>query len=281
MSLNMDPLVLASTTSISPLPPEDRTGIIAMSLIGFASFLSCALLFLYITYRLLKSRWGSPAPDPREESDQAALAHRHEFIPDLPPSASRRQLSSDLKKHRQQESEAEQLRLAEEAAAAGAGRSRSSSNSSLTLIHNLLMADMVQAFAFVFGFSWWHRDGIFVESPTCGAQAFFINLGSVSISLFLISISLNTLLIIVWGYRLSRLAVRSMMAFNWIVSFVLALYVYINVHLSRSYPDQTTSSPLCSVPVTRRVAITTDIKHRRMCPMERFLLCTSLSLSLS
>lgn len=47
-------------------------------------------------------------------------------------------------------------------------------------------------------------------------------IGSVSISVFLIAISINTLLTIVWGLKLSRLVVRYVVIFNWLFSFALA-----------------------------------------------------------
>lgn len=63
------------------------------------------------------------------------------------------------------------------------------------------------------------------------AESFLIMVGSVSISLFLIAITINTFLTIVWGFKLSRFAIRSVVAINWIFSFALA-FAGLGVHMS-------------------------------------------------
>lgn len=54
--------------------------------------------------------------------------------------------------------------------------------------------------------------------------------GSVAISVFLIGISINTFLTIVWGLKFSKFAVRSFVAINWIFSFALA-FVGVGVNM--------------------------------------------------
>lgn len=217
MTSEAEIVLLAGGGTLSPLPPSVKSIIIAMGLLGFASFVSCGLLFLYITYRVLKPRWAHEPPSPDDQYP------RDEYIPDLPVSASRRQLSSEmLKKHRRQQAEAGGSGRGGRHGSGGA-KAEPSSNSSLFLIHNLLMADMLQALAHTLALAWWRLNGIVVESPSCGAQGFFINLGAVSISLFLIAISINTLLLIVWGYRLPRRAVQGIAAVSWFASFAMAL----------------------------------------------------------
>lgn len=55
--------------------------------------------------------------------------------------------------------------------------------------------------------------------------------GSVSISVFLIAITINTFLTIVWGVKLSRFAVKSIVVFNWTFSFALA-FAGLGINLS-------------------------------------------------
>lgn len=70
------------------------------------------------------------------------------------------------------------------------------------------------------------------------AESFLVMVGSVSISVFLIAISINTFLTIVWGFKLSRTAVRSLVAFNWFFSFSLA-FAGLGVNLgTRDHRDE-------------------------------------------
>lgn len=240
-------MVLATTDTISPMPPMLRNGVIAIAVLSLLSFLSCAVLFLYITYRVFKPRWqqrrgiagGTTAHHldlPGSAADDVDDRRHEDFVTELSLSASKRQLHhADMKKpaaearwHRPSSSSPQ----AREGGGVGsgpggrgvaAGVERPASNPFLTLIHNLLIADIIQSFALMLDMVWWAHDGIFVGSSTCAAQAFFVDLGALSISVFLIGISLNTYLTIVWGVKLSRLAVRSMVIFNWVFSFTLAL----------------------------------------------------------
>lgn len=213
----MDIVILASSGTLSPLPAQMKGGVIVMGLFGCFSLLSCAILFLYITYRLLKPRWS--ADDEGQSFDLG-----RDYISELTIGANRRPTHASMRKLPSRDSEARASEVAR----------RPESNSFLTLIHNLLMADIVQALAFTLSLSWWQHDGIFVPSATCTAQSFFITLGSVSISAFLVGISLNTLFTVVWGFKLSRLAVRCLVVFNWLFSFTLAVA---GLGVSRSMPD--------------------------------------------
>lgn len=208
-------MVLATTDTLSPIPPVLKGGVIAIAILGLLSFLSCTTLFLYITYRIFKPQWQRTKTEPPAEVDR-----RHEeFVADLTLTASNRKLNTEMKK-------TAETRWHPSPQACEAEREvveRPPSNPFLTLIHNLLIADIIQSFGMVLDVVWWASDGIFVATSTCVAQAFFINLGALSVSVFLIGIALNTYLTIVWGVKLSRLAVRSMVIFNWVFSFTLAL----------------------------------------------------------
>lgn len=215
MSSELDLLLLAGVGSLSPLPLPLEQGVISMGLLGLFSLISCGLLFSYITYRVIEPR--------RSPDDGLILELRDEAVdmPDLSRGANQRHLSYDMARMSNMSKSAlpsSEARLREEEAA-----KRPESNSFLTLIHNLLIADMFQSFAFVLSLNWWRYDGILVPSSTCAAQAFFISLGGVSISTFVMGISLNTYLTIVWGLKLSRRAVLSVVAIGWLFSFVLAL----------------------------------------------------------
>lgn len=201
---------LADVGTLTPLPSVVKKGIIATSIFGLLSFISCALLFIYITYKILRFQWAND--DETRSNERQSLQPRMGGYPlDLALSGASR--PSDVRKNQAQE-------IRTEAAGFDAPK-QVESHSFLTLIHNILMADMVQSVAFMLSTSWWRKNGIFVPSPTCTAQAFFIGLGSNSICFFLISISLNTFCTIVWGYKFSTLVTRIIVVVCWALSFAL------------------------------------------------------------
>lgn len=204
---------LADVGTLSPLPLVVKRGIVATSIFGLLSFISCALLFIYITYKLLRAQWAGD--DDARSNDRQFLQPRTPGYP-LDPvltgaSASR---PSDVRKPQTQEIRSE-ARVFDDP-------KRSESHSFLTLIHNILMADMVQAASFMLSATWWRKDGIFVPSPTCTAQAFTIALGSNSICFFLIAISMNTFFTIVWGYKFSAFITRVIVVVCWTLALALA-----------------------------------------------------------
>lgn len=155
MASSQDVQVLAGDGTLSPLPRGVKKGIIATGILGLTSFISCGLLFIYISYRLLAKHSSrsntTQALDPEKE-DVSRLA------PKMQPD------TSDLRKTSRRESCPRETTQLE--------NKTTDSNSFLTLIHNLLLADMLQAFSFVLGLNWWREDGIFVSSGSCGARKY-------------------------------------------------------------------------------------------------------------
>lgn len=202
---------LADVGTLTPLPLVVKRGIIVTSIFGLTSFISCALLFIYITYKVLRPHWANDC-DTRS-NDRQSLQPRAEGYPLDSVLSGTSGRPSDVRKPQTREIQTE---------AGGFAPKKAESHSFLTLIHNILMADMIQAAAFMLSTSWWRKDGIFVPSPTCTAQAFFIALGSNSICFFLIAISLNTFFTIVWGYKFSTLWTRVVVVSCWTLAFALA-----------------------------------------------------------
>lgn len=152
---NWEALVLGGFDTLSPLPMELKKGVIATGILGLFSFISCGLLFIYISYRLLVAHSTRNKPSREPSNGDADEMSRISF------GASGKQ-STDLRKTSTFESGP---RRVEDSA-----NNKKDSNSFLTLIHNLLVADMLQSLAFAFGLTWWREDGIFVSSGTCGAR---------------------------------------------------------------------------------------------------------------
>lgn len=147
--------VLAGVGTLSPLPSNVKTGIMATGICGLLSFISCGLLFFYISYRLLTSRTTVNDTEHVFNSEQEDLAK-------LALGATWGQVTNDLRTVSTRDSYSQ--------SASKLKRKRPDSNSFLTLIHNLLLADMLQALAFSFNLTWWRIDGIFVPSGLCGAR---------------------------------------------------------------------------------------------------------------
>lgn len=144
-------LVLGGFDTLSPLPMELKKGVIATGILGLFSFISCGLLFIYISYRVLTTR-STHNKTHREPSCEVDEVSRFSL------GASGKQ-STDLRKTSTIESAPRRVQKT--------SSRKKDSNSFLTLIHNLLVADMLQALAFAIGLTWWRENGIFVSSGLC------------------------------------------------------------------------------------------------------------------
>lgn len=213
MDLDPEIAVLAFTGTLSPLPLEAKRGVAAAGILGLLSFISCGCLFSYITYRVLKSRW-TPREEPRRRSGPFHRRHLSDI-------SARRGLKRDFTGGTIRQSlsprDSENPRSGDNTTKPASGP-----NSFLTLINNILAADMFQSLTYILNLSWWRQDGIFVDTPTCAAQAFFLNIGGIALSAFLIGISLNTFLTIILGIKISRVAARYLVIGSWVFTFALA-----------------------------------------------------------
>ncbi|PSS05317.1 hypothetical protein BD289DRAFT_449168 [Coniella lustricola] len=246
MSGDPEPKAWDDSSTLTPLPQRARQYVIAIGVIGLVSYLACTALFIFITYRLLQSRFASRKRNgpsrPRAVAatslssttqggiddmiyrtfDKMTLGANHQL--DL----QQQELAGDMTKVLAQQGDANKQdlrkpfnsRSMKPSAADAAGLP--SNNSFLTLIYHLLFADMAQSLAYTCSLTWWHKDGIFVPSANCAAQGFLVQLGSVSCAMFLTSISINTLLAMRWGYKFSHRLALTIAAANWIFSFALA-----------------------------------------------------------
>lgn len=147
--------ILTDNGSLSPLPKEAKEGVIAMGILGLFSFISCCFLFIYISYRLLTKHSNL------NETPRISISSEQDDGSKIALGASRKQSNSDQTISRY-DSGARCVETSES--------NKTDSNSFLTLIHNLLVADMLQSLAFTFGLNWWRVDGIIVSSGSCGAR---------------------------------------------------------------------------------------------------------------
>lgn len=157
MDSNLEARILGDSGTLSPLPKIVKEGVLITGILGLFSFVSCGVLFIYISYRL-KLRRSS-----RNDAIRASsLVSEQEDDSKLSLPGSRSQSTSDGKTISAYDSGTRTGEYYES--------KKSESNPFLTLIHNLLVADMLQALAFALGLNWWRVDGIFVPSGSCGAR---------------------------------------------------------------------------------------------------------------
>ncbi|KAF3767068.1 hypothetical protein M406DRAFT_328175 [Cryphonectria parasitica EP155] len=200
-----------------------------MGILGLFSLLSCAVLFVHISYR------GFTSPESKKQETPVGLgAEDAKTFDKWTLGANRQQQQQQQQQHEEQQNTSDMTKVFSQNPQSRDSKAaaRPGYNSFLTLIHHLLVADMFQAMSFVLSLHWWRYDGIFVPSTACAAQGFFINLGSLSSSALLVAMSFNTLLTSVWGYKLTWRAVWFITASSWVFAFGVS---FVNLGVARSF----------------------------------------------
>ncbi|KAL2164717.1 hypothetical protein VTH06DRAFT_12 [Thermothelomyces fergusii] len=188
---------------LDPLPPVYRRGLTALAVVSCLSFVSSLAVLVYLTVKIV--RWHLRT---RGRSRRAAAG------PAAPPDLSlglAEGLFMGGKHHRQQQR------------AAARARKRGRPNQFLVLIYNLLLADIHQAASFLLNTVWLGRDGIYVRTATCWAQAFLIQAGDLASSLFITAIAAHTYLAIVWNYTPSQPALYGAVVLLWVFNYLLVI----------------------------------------------------------
>ncbi|KAF7536634.1 hypothetical protein G7054_g4331 [Neopestalotiopsis clavispora] len=203
---------MATDGGYAPLPPESdtlyhlpnvhRTGLIAVGTAALISFISTTGLFLFLTYKLLADlvdRWQHPRQRQRGSVEQGLdLGDRQYSMRDSVA-------GHDSKATTDHTASAEK-------------RAR---NPFPLLIYNLLLAEMQTALGYSLNLEWVIRDGIYVGTSTCWAQGWLNNIGVLSSSIFFVSISINTYLSVVQGWRPPRWFIFTWIVFCWLLTIFL------------------------------------------------------------
>lgn len=204
--------------TLAPLPENHRSGLIILTAVSFLSFLSTLILWLFISYKLLKERLTQ-----KKQPDDARPNVVIGGVPDLtlgldaPASGAQgfarlQELDRLAAEEEQRNTEAERRRV-EEAVQAR--------NPFPILVYNLLIADMMEALAYGLSFYWVYADGIFAPSSVCWAQGWLGSTSNLAASLFLSLISVNTFLTVGLGYKVPPWAVYTAIAVLWTFDFVV------------------------------------------------------------
>ncbi|KAK2630232.1 hypothetical protein QTJ16_001052 [Diplocarpon rosae] len=98
---------------------------------------------------------------------------------------------------------------------------KSSPNQFLLLIYNLLLADVIQALAFLLNATALQKNGIFVHTPTCSAQGWLISTGDLASSVFTCAIAAHTFASVVKDYRLPAGKFYSCIAGAWVFFYTM------------------------------------------------------------
>jgi hypothetical protein len=95
-------------------------------------------------------------------------------------------------------------------------------NQFLLLIYNLLLADIQQALAFLLNLSALRNNGIFVGTPTCFAQGWFVSTGDLASGVFICAIACHTWMGVVKEYRLPTPAFYCCIGTLWFFVYTMA-----------------------------------------------------------
>lgn len=93
----------------------------------------------------------------------------------------------------------------------------------VTLIVNLLVADLLQALSFVLELHWLIEGGIFAPNLKCEVQGFLLNLGDVSSGLFILCIAAFTSWVSWRGPTVRDRDLHIIVALVWIISIVVTI----------------------------------------------------------
>lgn len=193
------------TGTLPCLPQNHRHGLIAVGTAASVSFTSTTTLFLFLSYKLttgilLRLRQSTTQGVVGDEIAFARQDHRSPLRDSLS-----QQLGSDTK------TTTISLAKSEEKAR----------NPFPILIYNLLLAEMQATLGYTLNIVWVARNGIFEGTWTCWAQGWLNNIGILTSSMFLTTISINTYLSIVHGIRLPQWGIHVWIAVCWISTLVL------------------------------------------------------------
>ncbi|KAF2973357.1 hypothetical protein GQX73_g213 [Xylaria multiplex] len=176
------------SSTLTPLPPVVRSGSIAIVIFALTSFFSALILFLYLTYNIVRWRLGrwQPGGQKRKAPGHIFANGPIEFGP-----------AHDAAKLAGEQPTIDAVSLAP----SDRTENRRYPNQFIVLFLNLLIADVHQATAFGLSTSWLARNSVTVGTRTCFVQGLFVSVGDLASSCFMVAISVHTFYSIVWKYR--------------------------------------------------------------------------------
>ncbi|KAJ6442244.1 G-protein coupled receptor [Purpureocillium lavendulum] len=214
--------------TLSPLPPNLRSGLIAITVLSLVSFVASVTLFLYLSYKLILWRFfirDHPARAEQHPARRNAAQPTTNFtlgIDDIFPPGEQGQPESADAQHEQGHQNERQPPPPPPPPLPPAPRSPPP-NQFLVLIYNLFLADMHQSLAFLLNTAWLQQDGIIVRTTTCWAQGFFVSTGDLSSSMFIMAIAIHTYMSVVLNRRPSHLVLYIAVILVWVFVYAISL----------------------------------------------------------
>lgn len=198
-----------SSDTLEPLPPVLRHGLVGVAIPATISLLSTLALFTHLTYKLIR---------------YSVNRVRRKTWTRLRETRLERNRSLDLSLGLDEQHFGALRRRLRSPTTTGIGlgldaREYPPPNQFVVLLYNLLLADIQQAVAFSLNVVWVASDGIYVHTPACWAQGFFISNGDLASSCFIASIALHTYLTVVRDYKPPERILNA-----WIVSVWIVVY---------------------------------------------------------
>ncbi|KXJ88460.1 hypothetical protein Micbo1qcDRAFT_207188 [Microdochium bolleyi] len=216
--------------TISPLPAAFRNGQIALAVVGMVSLVTSALLFLHITYKLIR------------------LELRNRRLPQEEKKPAEAELTLDLgANHYHYTQKAGSERAASTTPgqdSVGTGgvadaahndeparvestipqrprQKHKAANPLLILIYNLILADVSLSATFAANIVWLREDMVNIEYATCRVQGWLVSFGCVISSAFLLTLALYTYAIVLNGWRPSSKSTIGVCLIIWAASIIV------------------------------------------------------------
>jgi hypothetical protein len=103
------------------------------------------------------------------------------------------------------------------------GKSKASLNQFFFLIYNLVIADLHQSVAFLLNVHALSVNAIDVGSGSCWTQGWYVSVGDLSNSVFILAIAVHTFMSVVKGYKLPTAFFYWAVSGLWLFVYVLAI----------------------------------------------------------
>lgn len=241
--------------SISPLPSEIRSILIALTSVGLTSLVTAGLLFFHITYRLvcwkirdIRNQKGQPGQPVSLTAQRNSVDLNMGLAEDHYYQAKSRKLDSsiDTESPSTQQDDYRKETTVNTATEnnipqpSPSTRREKPPNPLLLLIYNLLLSDVVLSSSYACDIVWLRMNGIIAPSTNCTVQGWVVSAGCLTTSGFLFAISIFSYLGIIQGYKATVRDVIISCTIVWAMSIILSSLGPMYFHDSSYYGRETT-----------------------------------------
>ncbi|KFA74306.1 hypothetical protein S40288_03725 [Stachybotrys chartarum IBT 40288] len=195
--------------TLDRLEPYHHSGLVAITVLAFMSFISSTALFIYLGCKFVAWYYTPDSQPLGHHTAQKDLQRSTEFALGIDGVFSENTTGNGGD--------------AKDDIVPQTKRAKRPPNQFLVLIFNLLLADMHQATAFWLNAAWLSQSGIYVGTATCFAQGLFVSLGDLASSVFITGIAVHTYLSVVHNYRPPPNVLYLCITAGWIFVYTISL----------------------------------------------------------